>query len=156
VFGCILKKCFEKYFLMFGCVAENNIENTFSSSFSHFLTFSQLPNKYIIPFLSRQTQKQNPIKKNSSNPVKFIETQPFLNCDRCRLGAIAPIRPGSKGRGRSRKREIGGANSTAQSCRCVWGWGVVCESFFLSLFLSQAVSVSPSFSLSLSLFPEVI
>ena len=47
------KKCFEKYFLVFGCVAENNIENTFSSCSSHFLTFSQFLNKYIIQFLNR-------------------------------------------------------------------------------------------------------
>ena len=42
------KKCFGKYFLVFGCVLENTIENTFSTCCSHFLTFSQLPNKYII------------------------------------------------------------------------------------------------------------
>ena len=47
------KKCFGKYFQVFGCVPENNIENTFSTCFSHFLTFSQLPNKYIIPFFNR-------------------------------------------------------------------------------------------------------
>ena len=58
------KKYFEKYFLVFGCVLENTIENTFSLCCSHFLTFSQLPNKYIISFLNRETQrKQNPKKK---------------------------------------------------------------------------------------------
>ena len=41
------KKCFEKYFLVFACILENIIKNTFSTCCSHFLTFSQLPNKYI-------------------------------------------------------------------------------------------------------------
>ena len=49
---------------MFGCILGNTIENTFSTCCLHFLTFSQLPNKYIISFLSPQTQKkQNPKKK---------------------------------------------------------------------------------------------
>ena len=39
------KKCFGKYFLVFGCVAENNIENTFSSCSSHFLSFQTKPNQ---------------------------------------------------------------------------------------------------------------
>ena len=41
------KKCFEKYFLVFGCILKNIIKNTFSTCCSHFLKFSQLPNKYI-------------------------------------------------------------------------------------------------------------
>ena len=62
------KKCFKKYFLVFGCVLENTIKNTFSTCCSHFLSFSQLPNKYIISFLNIETQKkQNPEKK------KFIK-----------------------------------------------------------------------------------
>ena len=32
------KKWFGKYFLVFGCVAENNMENTFSYCFLHFLS----------------------------------------------------------------------------------------------------------------------
>ena len=51
------KKYFEKYFLMFGCVLENTIENTFSTCFSHFLTFSRLPNEYIISFIPQNTNK---------------------------------------------------------------------------------------------------
>ena len=39
------KKCFGKYFLVFGCVAENNIKNTFSSCFSHFLSFQTKHNQ---------------------------------------------------------------------------------------------------------------
>ena len=55
---------FEKYFLVFGCVLENTIENKFFTCCSHFLKFSQLPNKYIISFLNTETQKkQNPEKK---------------------------------------------------------------------------------------------
>ena len=65
---------FEKYFLVFGCVLENTIENKFFTCCSHFLKFSQLPNKYIISFLNTETQKkQNPEKKNSSNSVKLRE-----------------------------------------------------------------------------------
>ena len=79
---------------MFGCVLENTIENTFSTSCSHFLTFSQLPNKYIISFLNTETQKkQNPEKifiksghtekhkrkktqkKSSSNPIMQRNTK---------------------------------------------------------------------------------
>ena len=37
----------EKYFLVFGCILENIIKNTFSTCCSHFLTFSQLSNKFI-------------------------------------------------------------------------------------------------------------
>ena len=37
------KKCFGKYFLVFGCIAKNNIENTYfllvPHIFSHFLSF---------------------------------------------------------------------------------------------------------------------
>ena len=69
---------------MFGCVLENTIENTFSTSCSHFLTFSQLPNKYIISFPNTETQKkQNPEKifiksghtekhKRKKNPEKIF------------------------------------------------------------------------------------
>ena len=60
MFSCVwlhFKKCFRKYFLMFGCVLENTIENTFSTSCSHFLTFSRLPNEYIISFIPQNTNK---------------------------------------------------------------------------------------------------
>ena len=33
------KKCFEKYFLVFGCILENTRENTFFTCYSHFLSF---------------------------------------------------------------------------------------------------------------------
>ena len=54
---------FEKYFLVFGCVLENTIENKFSTCCSHFLTFSQLPNKFIISFLNTETKETKPRKK---------------------------------------------------------------------------------------------
>ena len=58
------KKCFEKYFLVFGCVLENTIKNTF---FYLLFTFSQLSNKYIISFLNTETQKKTKSRK------KFIK-----------------------------------------------------------------------------------
>ena len=70
MFSCVwlhFKKYFKKYFLMFGCVLENTIENTFCTCCSHFLTFSRLPNEYIISFIPQNTKKKNP-KKKSSNP----------------------------------------------------------------------------------------
>ena len=60
IFSCVwlhFKKCFGKYFLMFGCVLEKIIENTFFTCCSHFLTFSQLPNEYIISFIPKNTNK---------------------------------------------------------------------------------------------------
>ena len=67
MFSCVwlhFKKCFGKYFLVFGCVLENTIENTFSTCYSHFLTFSRLSNEYIISFIPQyrninKTQKKN-------------------------------------------------------------------------------------------------
>ena len=62
------RKYFGKYFLVFGCILENALENPFLSCFSHFLTFSQLPNRYIIK--SNKTQilnTQQKKKKKSSN-----------------------------------------------------------------------------------------
>ena len=42
---------------MFGCVLENTLENTFYTCCSHFLTFSWLPNEYIISFIPQNTNK---------------------------------------------------------------------------------------------------
>ena len=118
------------------------------------LTFSRLPNKYIISFIPQYKNTNKTQKKISSNPVKLREKGRERGAwvrqearsrsvvlrsrlarrrdhDRCNAAAI---RPDSKGRGRSRKREIDGANLTARSRRCV------CESFFLSLFLPLRVS----------------
>ena len=49
--------------MVFGCVLENTIENTFSTCCTHFLTFSQLSNKYIISFLNIETQKKQNLEK---------------------------------------------------------------------------------------------
>ena len=67
MFSCVwlhFKKIFGKYFLMFGCILENTIENTIFTCCSHFLTFSQLPNKHIMSFIpknSNKTQKDKSI-----------------------------------------------------------------------------------------------
>ena len=77
MFSCVwlhFKKCFEKYFLVFGYVLENTIENIFSTCCSHFLTFSRLPNKYIISFIPQYRNTNKTQKKNhqiQSNPVTF-------------------------------------------------------------------------------------
>ena len=60
MFSCVwlyFKKIFGKYFLMFGCILENNIENTFFTCCSHFLTFSRLPNKHIMSFIPKNSNK---------------------------------------------------------------------------------------------------
>ena len=67
MFSCVwlhFKKCFEKYFLVFGCVLENTIENTFSTCCSHFLIFSRLPNEYIISFIPQYRNTNKTQKKN--------------------------------------------------------------------------------------------
>ena len=42
---------------MFGCILENTIENTFFTCCSHFLTFSQLPNKHVMSFIPKNSNK---------------------------------------------------------------------------------------------------
>ena len=42
---------------MFGCILENTIENIFFTCCSHFLTFSQLPNKHIMSFIPKNSNK---------------------------------------------------------------------------------------------------
>ena len=59
--------------MVFGYILENALENSFLSCFSHFLTFSQLPNKYIIK--SNKTQiHQNPnsqyLTKKKNHQIK--------------------------------------------------------------------------------------
>ena len=90
MFSCVwlhFKKCFEKYFLMFGCVLENTIENTFSICCSHFLTFSRLPNEYIIhSFLKTQTK---PRKKSSNLDTSCDRDRRFVRSAWSALHAIA-------------------------------------------------------------------
>ena len=57
------KKCFGKYFLMFGCVLENTIKNTFSTCCSHFLGY-QTNTKRIHNIIHSSKYKQNPEKNH--------------------------------------------------------------------------------------------
>ena len=80
MFSCVwlrFKKCFGKYFLVFGCVLENTIENTFSTCYSHFLTFSRVPNEYIISFIPQYRNINKTQKKNHQIWSHFLT---FLNC----------------------------------------------------------------------------
>ena len=91
MFSCVwlhFKKCFEKYFLMFGCVLENIIENTFSTCCSHFLTFSRLPNEYIISFIPQNTNKtqkkiikSGQTKARSRSERSALPRQPVMLAD---------------------------------------------------------------------------
>ena len=135
------------------------------------LTFSQLPNKYIISFIPQYRNTNKTQKKISSNLVKLREegrergdlvwrevrsrgavlrSWSVQRQDRDQRSA-ATIRPSSKGRGRSRKREIssanwelGNANSMARSCRCDWGWAAASVSRTFSLSFSLCASMSSS------------
>ena len=75
MFSCVwlhFKKCFEKCFLVFGCVLENTIEKTFSTCCSHFLTFSRLPNEYIISFIPQYRNTNKTQKKNHQIRSNFL------------------------------------------------------------------------------------
>ena len=101
------------------------MENTFSYCFLHFLTFSQLPNKYIIQFFNRLTL----IRLNSSKPnqKKFIKlgqihqnptiSQSRTQCDRCRRSRsrTAILASGFAG-------EVNGCDSKLKL------WGLWCDS----------------------------
>ena len=136
MFSCVwlhFKKNFGKYFLMFGCILENTIKNTFSTYCSHFLTFSRLPNEYIISFISQNTNKTQ--KKNHQ-----IRT----NEGKIAIGAIVI---GEVGASRDRakidtSREDRSVNRdpcyrASQWCR---------DRFFLSPSLSLSLSLSLLFS----------
>ena len=78
------------------------------------LTFSQLSNKYIILFLNTETQKkQNPEKKNSSNPVKLREEGrergDWVEARSHDKGEGDTIRPGSSEMSLRRWDQTGGA-----------------------------------------------
>ena len=92
IFKCLVafQKCFGKYFLVFDCVAKNNIENTFSSCFSHFSHIFST-SKQIYNTISQQinTETKPNKKKNSSNPVnEGLRHQIRKERDRCDLNAI--------------------------------------------------------------------
>ena len=87
IFSCVwlhFKKCFGKYFLMFGCILENTIENTFSTC-SHVLTFSRLPNEYIISFIPQNTNKTQ--KKN--HQIRKNEGEIAISIGAIAIGEIA-------------------------------------------------------------------
>ena len=77
---------------MFGCVLENTVENTFFTCCSHFLTFSRLPNEYIISFIPQNTNKtQKKIIKSGQTKARSRSAQSALHaividasCDRDR------------------------------------------------------------------------
>ena len=70
------KKIFGKYFLMFGCILENTIKNTFFTCCSHFLTFSQLPNKHIMSFIPKNSNKtQDKSFSRWKNPEGHLRTR---------------------------------------------------------------------------------
>ena len=155
---------------MFGCILENTIENTFSTCCSHFLTFSQLPNKYIISFIPQYRNTNKTQKKISSNPVKLRERRLGSTkgeiarrrrrrdhatqcCNHNRregeMAIDAVLRRSDsiqKGKG-DRERERSATrteNSTVRSRRCVWGWAAASVSRSFSLSFSLCVSVSSS------------
>ena len=132
-----------KYFLVFGCIVKIILENNFQClvifwkyyfprNFSHFLAIFST-SKQILCHKTHHHTTQKPPKchhpHHHNNNKKKISNQrdqaDRRESDRW-LSRLATIRPGLKGRGRSRKREIGGpnwelgtANSTARSHRCV-------------------------------------
>ena len=146
MFSCIwlhFKKCFEKYFLIFGCVLENTIENTFCTCCSHFLIFSRLPNDYIISFIPQNTKKKPKKKKNHQNrTLREIA-----------IGAKARSRSAqsvlrAKRRSRSKLRAIGAVLVMSADNIGKLGFGrslLSLLSFSLSLFLSLSLSLSPIF-----------
>ena len=133
MFSCVwlhFKQCFEKYFLMFGCVLENTIENTFSICCSHFLTFSRLPNEYIIhSFLKTQTKP----RKKSSN----LDT----SCDRDWRFARSQSKLRAITIDASRDRDRHGAGDVGRQYRRARLWTIsTLSSFFLPPSLSLSLS----------------
>ena len=119
------KKYFEKYFLMFGYVLENIIENTFSTCCSHFLTFSRLPNEYIISFIP---QNINKTQKKIIKSGHFARSRSTLRA--IAIGAVPVMSAddlGNRSFGRSRRARL---------------WTIsTLSSFFLPLSLSLALSL---------------
>ena len=166
------KKCFEKYFLMFGCVLENAIENTFSTCCSHFLTFFRLPNKYIISFIPQYRNTNKTQKKNHQIRSHFLTFSRLPN--KYIISFIPQYRKTKKTQKKKNhqirsnwekkeEREAIGFDEGLRSARCFvqrrdrdWRKGKIaidgaiflplriCESFFLSLSFSLCASVSSS------------
>ena len=126
--------------------------------------FSQLPNKFYItkPTTTQHRNHQNATTHTTTTTKKKNQRSKRSSRSAREWSAIKQI--GDDQTRFKREREIGGVNwelgatnSTARSCRCVWGWAVahsphslfflslslpfcyVRESSFLSLFLSLRV-----------------
>ena len=87
MFSCVwlhFKKCFEKYFLMFGYVFENIIENTFSTCCSHFSHIFSVA-KRIYNIIHSLKHKQNPEKNHQIRTFRAIAID--ASCDRDWRGA---------------------------------------------------------------------
>ena len=82
---------------MFGCVLENTIENTFSTCCSYFLTFSQLPNEYIISFIPKNTNKT----QKRSHFLDEIAIAITIEIDAISIGEIAIAQSVDRDRHRS-------------------------------------------------------
>ena len=94
MFSCVwlhFKKCFGKYFLMFGCVLENTIDNTFSTCCSHFLLVAHIfsVTKRIYNIIHSSKHKQNPKKIIKSEQTKARLRTTRSRSARSKLRAIA-------------------------------------------------------------------
>ena len=121
MFSCVwlhFKKCFGTYFLIFGCVLENTIENTFSTYCSYFLTFSRLPNEYIISFIPQITNKiQTKIVKSGQTKAR--------SRSKLRVIAIA-IDADRRGVQNNRDRRQSARCLDRSLSRCICSLSVVC------------------------------
>ena len=76
------KKYFGKYFLVFGCILENALENPFLSCFSHFLSFqtniSSNPTKpkFIKTQIVNTQQKKNSSNQKSTQNQRTTKQEP--------------------------------------------------------------------------------
>ena len=138
MFSCVwlnFKKYFERYFLVFGCVLENTIENTFSTCCSHFLIFSRLPNEYIISFIP-QYRNTNKTQKKIIKSKHFARSRSAGRRDRDWRGALHDRDRDCTNRW-SRLREGGRFRQTISAIEALDDLG---ELFFLSLSLALSLS----------------
>ena len=136
------KKCFKKYFLVFSCVLENTIKNTFSTCCSHFLSFSQLPNKYIISFLNTETQTK-PRKKI----IKFGQIGRRRNGER-RLGSTRGCDRRGASRDCERREGVITISAVLRAILMISAISVIStDDLYSLLFLSLSLSLSLAFSL---------
>ena len=137
------KKCFRKYFLMFGCVLENTIENTFSTCCLHFLTFSWLPNKYIISFIPQNTNK------TQKKIIKSEQTKARSQLARSQSRSQSTR---SHDRDRSFTRCVDRDRDRRRLARCRWSRGasaIAISSFSLPLSLSSIFQGRKSFEVKI-------